>query len=192
MSASARLRPASGQDYRRHRITLHAMATAGSHPDNACATDVRCVRARYPRKTRRDARFASLRACTRRFGRSRAVFSPNCVRVGAVTFGLPRPSSGRPPLLNASIGGPKKAANASADCPRGIDPNRPRAPRLVSATPSRSEARFSSRAERRSVRGSAAFRSLRDDPGSSGPPFNGSPVERHSPARFSPSGPLKI
>ena len=119
-------------------------------------------------------------------------FFPRFVRVGAVTFGLPRPSSGRLPLLNASIGGPKKAANAPADCPRGIDPNRPRAPRLVSATPSRSETRFSSRAERRSVRGSAAFRSLRDDPGSSGPPFNGSPVERHSPARFSPSGPMKI
>ena len=81
VSASARLRPASGQDYRRHQITLHAMATAGSHPDNACATDIRCVRARYPRKTRRDARFASLRAYTRRFGRSRAVF-PRFVRVG--------------------------------------------------------------------------------------------------------------
>lgn len=76
-SASARFRPVSGQDYRRHQITLHAMATAGSHPDNACATDVRCVRARNPRKTRRDARFASPRAFTRRFGRSRAVFPPD-------------------------------------------------------------------------------------------------------------------
>ena len=76
-SASARFRPVSGQDYRRHQITLHAMATAGSHPDNACATDVRCVRARNPRKTRRDARFASPRAFTRRFGRFRAVSPPD-------------------------------------------------------------------------------------------------------------------
>ena len=191
MSASARLRPASGQDYRRHQITLHAMATAGSHPDNACATDVRCVRARYLRKTRRDARFASLRAYTRRFGRSRAVFPPICAG---------RRGNLRPPA--AFIGPPAsfervhrrsgKAAIAPADCPRGIDPNRPRAPRLVSAT---------CRGPRDAllVAGGASvgarqrrIRSLRDDPGSSGPPFNGSPVERHSPARFSPSGPMKI
>ena len=64
--------PSTSPRLQHHRLTFHAMATPGTHPDDACAPDARCARARAPEEP----------AATNHRGHSRASVPDSGPRAG--------------------------------------------------------------------------------------------------------------